>query len=244
KDEIGITPENFYITGNYGSQECVYEAVNKSKNTERGELTILLATQSRTTPLVLHHTKFNLKPGATFELAKSIPFDLSIDYQHSSFYILARTRIGTFKKNRTFKSIHVPVLREIVIDWSFANRTGSRYDLWKGVQEKTRYEINFVFHFLKPIDSILNIAIYVTTFPQGETKKLTSVKMKRWIDKGDEFIVPNIKFKTPKKCGYLIFDVQIRTEKGLLPYHLISDPIGVHSQLVHSSFEKRFDLDL
>ncbi|MHA1513718.1 MAG: hypothetical protein ACTSRJ_06645, partial [Candidatus Hodarchaeales archaeon] len=242
KDEIGITPEEFYVTGNYGSQECVYKAVNKSKNTERGELTLLLATQSLTNPLVIHRSKFNLKPGATFELAKSI--DLSIDYQHSSFYILARTTIGTFKKNRTFKSIHVPVLREIVIDWSFATRTGSRYDLWQGVQEKTHYQINFVFHFLKSIDSVLSITIYVNTFPQGETKKLTSVKMKRWIDKGDEFIVPTIKLKKKKKCGYIIFDVLIRTEKGLLPYHLISDPIGVHSQLVHSSFEKRRNLDL
>ncbi|MHA2319760.1 MAG: hypothetical protein ACXAC6_18645 [Candidatus Hodarchaeales archaeon] len=73
---------------------------------------------------------------------------------------------------------------------------------------------------------------------------MTSVKMKRWIDKGDEFITPTIKFKTPKKCGYIIFDVQIRTEKGLLPYHLISDPIGVHSLIVNTSFEKRRDLDL
>ena len=242
KDEIAITPEEFFVTGNYGSQECVYKAVNNSKNTERGELTLLLATQSLTAPLVIHQEKFTLKPGATFELAKSI--NLSIDYQHSSFYILARTTVGTFKKNRTFKSIHVPVLREIVIDWSFATRTGSRYDLWQGVQEKTHYQINFVFHFLKDITEILSMTIYVNTFPQGETKKLTSVKMKRWIDKGDEFIVPTIKFKTPKKCGYIIFDVQIRTEKGLLPYHLISDPIGVHSLIVNTSFEKRRDLDL
>jgi hypothetical protein len=97
---------------------------------------------------------------------------------------------------------------------------------------------------LKDITEILSITIFVNTFPQGETKRLTSVKMKRWIDKGDEFITPTIKFKTPKKCGYIIFDVQIRTEKGLLPYHLISDPIGVHSLIVNTSFEKRRDLDL
>lgn len=241
KDKISISPKEFYITSNFGTVECVYKATNDSKKEERGELTLLLATQSSSTPIVIYEEKFNLKPLASFELARSL--DLSIDYQHSSFYILARVTMGLLKKNRSFKSIHVPVLREVVVDWSFVTRPGSKNDLWQGVEPKTHYAVDFVFHFLRSLPPVA-ISIYVNTFPQGETKKLTSLRLKRYIDKGDEFIAPTIKFKTPKKCGYLIFDVQIRTDKGILPMHLISEPIGVYSLITKTTFEKRRDLDL
>ena len=241
KDEITISPKEFYITSNFGSVECVYKATNDSKKEERGELTLLLATQASATPIVIYEEKFNLKPRASFELARSI--DLSIDYQHSSFYILARVTTGLLKKNRTFKSIHVPVLREIVVDWSFATTTGSKHDLWQGVEPKTHYAVDFVFHFLRSLPPV-SIKISVNTFPQGETKNLTSLRLKRFVDKGDEFSTPTVKFKTPKRCGYLIFDVEIRTEKGILPMHLISEPIGVYGLTTKTTFEKRRDLDL
>ncbi|MHA2096296.1 MAG: hypothetical protein ACW98F_16875, partial [Candidatus Hodarchaeales archaeon] len=241
KDQISISPKEFYITSNFGTVECIYKATNDSKKEERGELTLLIATQTSSTPIVIYEEKFNLKPSASFELARSI--DLSIDYQHSSFYILARVTTGLLKKNRSFKSIHVPVLREIVVDWSFVTPTGSKHDLWQGVKPKTHYAVDFVFHFLRSLPPV-SIAIYVNTFPQGETKKLTSLRLKRFIDKGDEFSAPTVKFKTPKKCGYLIFDAQIRTEKGILPMHLISEPIGVYGLTTKSTFEKRRNLDL
>ncbi|MHA1994533.1 MAG: glutamate-cysteine ligase family protein [Candidatus Hodarchaeales archaeon] len=241
KDEISISPKEFYITSNFGSVECIYKATNDSKKEERGDLTLLLATQASSTPIVIYEEKFTLKPRASFEFARSI--DLSIDYQHSSFYILARITTGLLKKNRAFKSIHVPVLREIVVDWSFVTRAGSKNDLWQGVEPKTHYAVDFVFHFLRSLPPV-SIAIYVNTFPQGETKKLTSLQLKRYIDKGDEFSAPTVKFKTPKKCGYLIFDAQIRTEKGILPMHLLSEPIGVYGLTTKSTFEKRKNLDL
>jgi hypothetical protein len=241
KDEISIETKEFYITGNYGSVECIYKAVNKGKRDDGGELTLLLASQSLTAPLVLYNTKFQLKPKESFEFAKSI--DLSIDYQHSTFYLIGRIRTGLFKKNRVFKSIHVPVLREIAVDWSFAANPRSRHDLTQGVQENTRYEIDFLFNFLEDLPPS-TITIYVHTFPMGETRKLTTLKLtRREIDKGDEFNAPRIRFKTPKKCGYLIFDVEVRTDQGVLvPTHLISEPIGVYS--VQDSFEKRRDLML
>ncbi|MHA2347606.1 MAG: hypothetical protein ACXACP_12875, partial [Candidatus Hodarchaeales archaeon] len=241
KDEIGIVPQEFYITGNYGPVECIYKAKNSSKSTERGELSLLLATQSMTNPIVIYETKFSLKPKETFELARTI--DLSVDYQHSSFYIIARATTGVLKKNRTFKAIHVPVLREIVIDWSFEKKQGTRNDLWQGVEAKTRYEVDFVFHFLRDLP-LLSIRIFVNTYPTGETKRLASARMKRYIDKGDEFTIPNVKFKTPKNCGYIVFDIQIRTEKGILPLHLVSEPIGIHALTDKRTFEKRLDLDL
>ncbi len=241
KDEIGIVPEEFYITGNFGPVECIYKAKNNSKSTEKGELTLLLATQSRSAPIVIFETKFSLKPGETFELARTI--DLAVEYQHSSFFIVARATVGLLKKNRTFKAIHVPILREIVIDWSFEKSEGSRKDLWHGVEAKTRYNVDFVFHFLKNLPP-LSITIYVSTYPIGETKKLAGARLKRFIDKGDEFNIPNVKFKTPKNCGYIIFDTQIRSEKGILPIHLISEPIGIHAMTDKTTFEKRHDLDL
>ena len=241
KDEISITTKEFYITGNYGSVECIYKAVNEGKKADGGELKLLLAAQSLSAPIVLFDTKFNLKPKESFEFAKSI--NLSIDYQHSSFYLITRITTGLFKKNRVFKSIHVPVLREIAVDWSFAAHPGSKNDLQQGVQENTRYEIDFLFHFLKSIPPAI-ITVYIHTFPMGQTKKLTSLRLtRREIDKGDEFNASRIRFKTPKKCGYLIFDAEVRTEKGVLvPPHLISEPIGVYG--VKDSFEKRRDLEL
>ncbi len=241
KDEISISPKEFYITSNFGSVECIYKATNDSKKEERGELTLLLATQASSSPIVIYEEKFSIKPRASYELARSI--DLSIDYQHSSFYILARVTTGLLKKNRSFKSIHVPVLREVVVDWSFETHTGSKNDLWLGVEPKTHYAVDFVFHFLRSLPPV-SITIYINTFPQGETKKLTSLRLKRFIDKGDEFRAPTVKFKTPKKCGYLIFDAQIRTEKGILPMHLISEPIGVYALTTKSTFEQSRNLDL
>ena len=96
-----------------------------------------------------------------------------------------------------------------------------------GVKAKTHYEVDFVFHFLKSLPPV-SISIFVNTYPMGETKRLISVRHKRSIDGGDEFKIPTVKFKTPKKCGYIVFDTLIRTEKGIVPMHLISEPIGVY----------------
>jgi hypothetical protein len=241
RDEISVITKDFYITDNYGSVECIYKVENEGIKADGGEITLLLAAQSLSAPIVIYSTKFNLKPKETFEFAKTI--DLSINYQHSTFYIVARVTTGLFKKNRVFKSIQVPVLKEIAVDWSFAAHPGSRYDLREGVQENTRYEIDFLFHFLKSLPPSI-ISVNVHTFPKGETKRLTTLKLtRREIDKGDEFNAPRIRFKTPKKCSYLIFDTEVRTDKGILvPPHLISEPIGVYS--VEDTFEKRRDLEL
>ncbi|MFX0125166.1 MAG: glutamate-cysteine ligase family protein [Candidatus Hodarchaeota archaeon] len=243
KDEIAINPKEFYITGNYGLVECIFQAVNESKDSEKGELEVYLVTQSLSDPVPIYYTKFNLKPNENLELARSI--DLLINYQHSPFYVVSQTTIGRFKKNRSFKTIGpIQPLREICVDWNFSVDPTKRINLWEGVEPRKQYEVNFVFHFIKSMP-YSTIAINVNTLPGGQTKRLANFRIKRDVDAGDEFVVPNIKFKTPKDCGYLYFDVEIRNEMGLIPIDLISDPIGVQSKGVQAStFEERLDLTL
>jgi hypothetical protein len=241
-DDILIKPEEFYITSNYGAVECIYKATNESNRSEKGELEVLLLTQSQNDPIPIYFTKFNLNPGKSLELARSI--DLSIDLQHATFYIVSRVTMGRFTKNRTFKTIRVPAIQEFAIDWNFVVGPRVRYNLREGVEPKKQYEVDFVFHFLKALPPV-SITIFVNTLPNGETKRLTSVRIKRAIDEGDEFAVSNIKFKTPKNCGYIYFDVEIRTEKGLIPLNLITEPVGVHSKGEKSyTYEEKYDLKL
>lgn len=242
KDEIPIVPKEFYVTGNYGLVECVFQAINESNRKERGELEVFLVTQSLTDPVPIYYTKFNLKPKENLEVARSI--DLLVNYQHSPFYIVSRTTIGRFTKNRSFKTIRVPIMKEIFADWNFTVDPTQRNNLWKGVEPKKQYEVNFVFHFIKSMP-YATIIIHVNTLPGGQTKRLANFRIKRDIDAGDEFVIPNIKFKTPKGCGYLYFDVEIRNEMGLIPLNLISDPIGVQSKGEQAAtYEERYDLTL
>ncbi|MFX1284251.1 MAG: glutamate-cysteine ligase family protein [Promethearchaeota archaeon] len=243
KDEIAINPKEFYVTGNYGLVECIFQAVNESKDSEKGEHEVFLVTQALTDPVLISYTKFNLKPKENLELARSI--DLLINYQHTPFYIVSQITIGRFKKNRSFKTIGpIKPLKEICVDWNFTVDPTKRTNLWEGVEPKKQYEVNFVFHFIKSMP-YATITIHVNTLPGGQTKRLVNFRIKRDIDAGDEFIIPNIKFKTPKDCGYLYFDVEIRNEMGLIPLDLISGPIGVQSKGEQAAtYEERLDLTL
>ncbi|MHA2248112.1 MAG: glutamate-cysteine ligase family protein [Candidatus Hodarchaeales archaeon] len=243
KDEIPINPKEFYITGNYGLVECVFQATNESKRSEKGELEVFLVTQSLTDPVPIYYTKFNLKPKETLELARSV--ELLVNYQNSPFYIISQITIGRFTKNRSYRTIGpIKPMKAIFVDWNFTVDPTKRVNLWKGVEPKKQYEVNFVFHFIKSMPPV-SMTINVNTLPRGQTKKLSSMRIKRNIDAGDEFVIPNIKFKTPKNCGYLYFDVEIRTARGLIPLDLISDPIGVQSKGEQAAtFEERFDLSL
>ena len=243
KDEINIDTKEFYVTGNYGLVECIFQAVNESKDSEKGELEVNLVTQSLTDPVPIYYTKFNLKPKERLELARSV--DLLINYQHSPFYIVSQITIGRFKKNRSFKTIGpIKPLKEICVDWNFTVDPTKATNLWEGVESKKQYEVNFVFHFIKSMP-YATITIHVNTLPGGQTKRLANFQIKRDIDAGDEFVVPNIKFKTPKDCGYLYFDTEIRNEMGLIPIDLISDPIGVKSKGEQAAtYEERLDLTL
>jgi hypothetical protein len=143
-----------------------------------------------------------------------------------------------------FKTIRVPMMNEVIVDWNFVVDPEKKYDLWNGVKPKTAYEIDFVFHFIKKMNPV-TINIFVNTFPLGQSKKLASFRIQRDIDPGDEFVLPNVKFKTPKKCGYLFFDAEMRTEQGIIPVDLISESIGVHSSgITRTSFEETRDLVL
>lgn len=243
KDEIGINPKEFYVTGNYGLVECIFQAVNESKESEKGELEVFLVTQSLSDPVQIYYTKFNLKSKENLELARSI--NLLINYQHSPFYIVSQITIGRFTKNRSFKTIGpIKPLKEIFVDWNFSVDPTNKINLWEGVEPKKQYEMNFVFHFIKSMPHA-TITINVNTLPGGQTKRLANFRIKRDIDAGDEFVIPNIKFKTPKDCGYLYFDVEIRNEMGLIPLDLISDPIGVQSKGEQAAtYEERLDLTL
>ncbi|UCG03170.1 MAG: hypothetical protein JSW11_04105 [Candidatus Heimdallarchaeota archaeon] len=243
KDEIAINPKEFYVTGNYGLVECIFQAVNESKDSEKGELEVNLVTQSLSDPVPIYYTKFNLKPKENLELARSI--DLLINYQHSPFYIVSQITIGRMKKNRSFKTIGpIKPLKEICVDWNFTVDPTKRTNLWEGVEPKKQYEVNFVFLFIKSMP-YATITIHVNTLPGGQTKRLANFRIKRDLDAGDEFVIPNIKFKTPKDCGYLFFDVEIRNEMGLIPIDLISDPIGVQSKGEQAAtYEERLDLTL
>lgn len=243
KDEISIDAKEFYITGNYGPVECIYQAVNESTRSEKGELEVFLVTQSLIDPVPIYYTKFDVKSKENLELARSI--DLVVNYQHSPFYIVSQITIGRFKKNRLFKTIGpIKPLKEIFIDWNFTVDPTKRTNLWEGVEPKKQYELNFVFHFIRSMPHA-TITIHVNTLPGGQTKRLANFRIKRDIDAGDEFVIPNIKFKTPKDCGYLYFDVEIRTEKGLIPLDLISEPIGIQKRGEQAStFEERLDLNL
>ena len=92
----------------------------------------------------------------------------------------------------------------------------------------------------------ITIEIFLTSFPTGERKRLTDLKIRREIDEGDEFVVSNIQFKTPKNCDYLIFDIDVSTFKGSIPLDLISEPIGVLpvGEQMDTTFEERMDLTL
>jgi hypothetical protein len=243
KDEIAINPKEFYVTGNYGLVECIFQSVNESKDSEKGELEVSLVTQSSSDPVPIYYTKFNLKPNENLELARSV--DLLINYHHSPFYIVAQTTVGRFKKNRSFKTIGpIKPLKEICVDWNFTVDPIKRTNLWEGVEPKKQYEVNFVFHFIKSMP-YATITINVNTLPGGQTKRLANFRIKRDIDAGDEFVVSNIKFKTPKDCGYLYFDAEIRNEMGIIPIDLISDPIGVQSKGIQAAtYEERLDLTL
>jgi hypothetical protein len=241
-DEILIEPKEFYITGNYGPVECIYNAVNNSRTSEKGDLELYLVTQALPDPILIHKTNFNLKPKENLELALSI--DLIVNYHHSPFYVVSRITIGRFKKNRMFKSIRVPMMSEVIVDWNFVVDPEKPNDLWKGVKPKTAYEIDFVFHFLKEMNPV-TINIFVNSFPLGQSKRLASFRIQRVIDSGDEFVLPNVKFKTPKKCGYIFFDAEMRTEQGIIPVDLISESIGVHSGgITQTTFEETRDLVL
>ncbi|MFX0084477.1 MAG: hypothetical protein ACFFAU_02285 [Candidatus Hodarchaeota archaeon] len=241
KDEITIETKEFYITGNYGPVECVYRAINEYKKAEKGELDVFLVSQSLTEPISIYRTKFNINPKEYLELARSI--DLDVNYQHSPFYIVACVTTGRFSKNRAFKTIRVPQLDEILVDWNFVVDPSKRPNLWHGVIPNAKFEIDFVFQFIRPLPPLI-IEIFVNCFPTGEKKKLSELKIKRQIDEGDEVAAENIKFKTPKNCEYLFFDVEIRTEKGLIPLEVISEPIGVHGIEQQTTYEERLDLTL
>ncbi|MFW9780498.1 MAG: hypothetical protein ACFFE8_16780 [Candidatus Heimdallarchaeota archaeon] len=224
REEIPVETKEFYLTGNYGTAECVYKAVNNSSQSEKGEFSIMLVSQTLSDPFPIYSSKFNLEPNEKLELATSV--NLLVNFQHSTFFGVARVKIGRFKKARAYKTIRVPVLDEVIVDWNYVVDPSAKNDLKKGVVPKTSYEIDFVFHFLRSMPPA-TVTIYVDSFPTGQTKKLADFKLNR-IDGGDEFRVPNIKFKTPRKCGYLYFFSEIRNQHGLIPYELISEPIGVH----------------
>ncbi|MFX0183439.1 MAG: glutamate-cysteine ligase family protein, partial [Candidatus Hodarchaeota archaeon] len=164
KDEISIDPKEFYITGNYGEVECVFKALNKYTKSEKGELDVFLVSQAETVPI--YFTKFNLKPKEYLELARSI--NLSVNYQHAPFYIVSRVTVGRFSKNRAFKTIRVPILNEIIAEWNFQADPDSKHYLSEGVISKTRYEVDFVFHFLKQMPPVA-ITVFINTFPLGQT---------------------------------------------------------------------------
>jgi len=241
KDEIPIETKEFYITGNYGPVECVFKAKNKYTKTERGELNLYLVSQSLTAPVSIYKTKYSVKSKEFLELARSI--DLDVNYQHSPFYIVAQVTTGRFSKNRSFKTIRVPQLSEILIDWNFIVDPSKRTNLWEGVKPKTKFEIDFVFQFLKLLPP-LTVSMFVNSFPTGERRKLSDLRIKRQIDEGDEVVAEKIRFKTPKKCEYIFLDVEIRTEKGLIPMDLISEPIGIQKVEVQKTYEERLNLTL
>jgi len=241
KDEIPIETKEFYITSNYGPVECVFKAMNDYTKTERGELNLFLVSQSLTAPVSIYKTKYSVKSNEYIELARSI--DLDVNYQHSPFYIVAQVTTGRFSKNRSFKTIRVPQLSEILIDWNFIVDPSKRTNLWDGVKPKTKFEIDFVFQFLKLLPP-LTVSMFVNSFPTGERRKLSDLRIKRQIDEGDEVVAERIRFKTPKNCEYIFLDVEIRTEKGLIPMDLISEPIGIHRVEVQKTYEERLNLTL
>lgn len=241
KDEIPIETKEFYITGNYGPVECVFKAVNEYTKGERGELNLYLVSQSLTEPVSIYKTKYSVKSNEYIELARSI--DLDVNYQHSPFYIVAQITTGRFSKNRSFKTIRVPQLKDILVDWNFIVDPSKRTNLREGVKPKTKFEIDFVFQFLKLLPP-LTVSMFVNSFPTGERRKLSDLKLKRRIDEGDEVVAEKIRFKTPKKCEYIFLDVEIRTEKGLIPMDLISEPIGIHKIEIQKTYEERLNLTL
>ncbi|MHA2307266.1 MAG: glutamate-cysteine ligase family protein [Candidatus Hodarchaeales archaeon] len=239
KDSIKIEAKEFYITSNYGPVECVYRGLNQFSKAKKGEIHLFLVSQSLKEPISIQKTKFNLKTREYLELARSI--DLDVNFQHCPFYIVSSV---SMKKNRSFKTIRVPQLNKILVDWNFTVDPSKRTNLWEGVSPNTKYEIDFVFQFLDILPP-LNIEIFVNVFPTGERKRLSVLQIKREIDKGDEVVAENISFKTPKNCQYLFLDAVIRTEKGLIPVDLISEPIGIQERGTQlSTFEERYDLTL
>jgi len=230
-DEITIQIEEFYVTGNYGPVESVFRAINKGLD-QKGEFNMFLAGQTSTELIPIYSDKFNLKSNQNLELARSVDF-LPI-YHHSPFYLVSQITIGRLKKTRAYKAITINPIDDILIEWDYTVPPDKPNLKEDGVLPKTKYEVDFLFHFNRPLPP-LTLTVYFNTLPEGRTQKLTTSKIKRHIDPGDEYMINKVKFKTPKNCGYMYFGVEILTDQGPIPTDLVSEPIGV-PQKVLSSF--------
>jgi hypothetical protein len=226
KDEIAIETMEFYINGNYGPVECIYQAKNNNSDL-KGNLELYLAVQERDSPILIKKEQFLAKQGEIFSFFSFVNIDPI--YHNTPFFIVSRITTGRFKKSRHYEAIRIKPIQELIVDWYICTPDG-KPDIKEGIFRKTKYEIDVVFHFNKSLPPI-SLAIYLITLPEGVTKKIATSEIKRDIDPGDELIVNQVKFKTPKNIGYIIFEVEIRTKEGFVPVDLISDPIGISAKL-------------
>ncbi len=243
KETVHIEPSEFYITGNYGHVECIFRGKNTHTKSEKGELLVKIVSQSLTESHTIHQSKFNLQPGEFVEFAQTV--DLDINLQNSPFYIVSEIKTRRGGKSVRFKSIRVPILENIIVDWNYTTPSDEPNNLRFGVLPKVKYEVSFVFQILKPLPPV-TMEVFLTSFPTGERKSLTELRVRREIDEGDELAVSNIQFKTPKKCDYLIFDLNVSTSKGPILLDLLGEPIGILpvGEQSDTTFEDRMDLKL
>ncbi|MHA1167817.1 MAG: glutamate-cysteine ligase family protein [Candidatus Hodarchaeales archaeon] len=223
KTGLFVDEKDFYVTGRYGQVETVFKGkIVADKKELKGKMRLYLASQSITRGKeLLFETKIKAKDQEAVEVAKTVELDPIL--HRSQFWLVSEITIG---KDISFEAIKIDPLREIIVDWDFISREGSP-DLKEGFVPKTRYSLDFLFHFSKFLPPPITIEVFVTSFPDGRTKKLASTKVVKEINAGDDYVIEKVEIKTPKNMGYMYFSVDITLQRGDLPMEFISEPAGI-----------------
>ncbi|MHA2295597.1 MAG: glutamate-cysteine ligase family protein [Candidatus Hodarchaeales archaeon] len=226
KEGLIVEEEDFYITGRYGQVEMVFKALGRviKKKDVKGKMRLFLASQSFPRfEEELYSTKFKVKEREAVEIAQTIDLDPIL---HSSLFWIVNEVVD--KPGASFHAIKVEPIDETLIDWDLDTLEGP--ELKKGLVPKTKYTLDFLFHFNRFIPQPVQLEVYVTTFPEGRTKKIASTRIEKDINSGDDYAIEKVSIKTPKKIGYMYFSVDVTLNRGPLPPEFISEPVGIHKR--------------
>lgn len=219
KDEINVKIEEFYINGDFGPVECTYQMMNDADKL-KGNFDLFLAIPDNE-PINVNSSSINLQQN---EVLQNFNFvDLDAIYHNAPFYLVAQVSVGRLKKTNFYEAIRIRPTKDVIVQWDILTEEG-RPDFTRTNGKKTKYDLRFLFNFIKELPPI-SIEIFMNTLPEGSTKTILKSEIKRKIDENDGYMVSKT-VKIPKNCEYVYFDVEIKTKNGFIPIDLISDPLG------------------
>ncbi|MFW9996734.1 MAG: hypothetical protein ACFFD4_32125, partial [Candidatus Odinarchaeota archaeon] len=223
REGLIVDEKDFYITGRYGQVELVFKGlgrVNNKKKDVKGKMRLFLASQTLPRAEELYETKFKVKERESLEIAQTV--DLDPTFHRSLFWVVSEIVTGGIA---SYNAIKVDPIDQVIIDWDYLSR--DEPDLKNGLEPKTKYNLDFLFHFNKFIPAPIQIEIFVTTFPEGRTKRIAIAKLDNDVNMGDDYAIEEVSIKTPKKIGYMYFSVDVNLKRGELPAEFLTEPIGV-----------------